>query len=268
MVKRLGVAGVSSLVVLLLFILAAVFGGYFTRDPAAMAVADRLVPPNGDYLLGTDLFGRDVFARILHGGRVSLTVAFVPVVLSLAIGAGMGLTSGYFGGIFAAIVMRVSDVILALPAIVLVLSISTIMGSGLRNLLVAILIVYIPIFARLMHGQTLVLRERDFVHAAHALGATTPRVLLLHVLPNALGPLIVQAAISMGQAVLVESALSFLGAGVPPPQPTWGGMLKDGYPYLERAPWLSIYPGLTIFIVVLAFSLIGDALRRAPGRRV
>ena len=216
-------------------------------DPAAYDLDAVLMPPSPAHLLGTDDLGRDVFSRLLYGARVSLWVGFVAVGISVAVGVFLGLLAGYFGGWVDEIIMRGVDVMLCFPSFFLILSV-----IGLTSWMGV---------ARLVRAETLSLRERDFVAASKLAGASPARVLLTHILPNALTPVLVSATLGVAGAILVESSLSFLGLGVQPPNPSWGNMLMDGKATLEIAPWLSLYPGLAILITVLGYNLLGESLR-------
>lgn len=241
--------------------IAAVAAPLLTMSPTKQEMRAVLKPPSAAHPLGTDNLGRDLLARLVHGARVSLLVGTVPVALAILVGGVLGLLTGYVGGVLDLLAMRVIDVILAMPAIILAMSISAFLGQGLHNVIAAIFIVYIPVFARLMRGQVLSLREREYVVAANALGGTASRIIVRHIVPNAIGPVVVQASISIGLAIIIEASMSFLGVGVRPPTPTWGGMLKEGYPYMRLAPWLALWPGLAIFVTVLAISLLGDTFQ-------
>ncbi|HXH21587.1 MAG TPA: ABC transporter permease [Dehalococcoidia bacterium] len=230
-------------------------------DPLIQDYDALLKGPSADHLLGTDQVGRDLLSRIIYGSRVSLVVGVVAVGLAIAVGTPLGLVAGYFGGVVDEAVMRVMDALAALPNLVLALAIVATLEASLINVMIAIGVASVPLYARLTRSLVLSLRERDFVQAAIATGASDRRIMLLHILPNATSPLIVQATLGLGFAILAEAGLGFLGVGVPPPTPTWGNILNLGSPLLERAPWLSIAPGMAIFILVLAFNLLGDALR-------
>jgi peptide/nickel transport system permease protein len=212
-------------------------------------------------LLGQDTFGRDVLARILFAGRVSLLVGLGSVVLGGAIGCVMGLVAGYAGGYAENAIMRVVDVLMAFPSLLLGLTVLAVLGPGLGKMILAIGLVLAPAFARVMHGAALALQRREFVEAARSAGATTPRILGIHILPNVLGEIVVLASLWTASAIRVEANLSFIGLGVSPPTPTWGNMIRDGTPHLLNAPWLSVFPGLAILVTVLAFNLLGDGLR-------
>ena len=254
--------GAAALVVILILALLASAAPVFSPyDPLAQDYNALLKGPTLAHPLGTDQIGRDLLSRIIYGTRISFAVGVVAVGLALAIGAPLGLLAGYSRGFVDELVMRVMDAIIAFPGVILALAIVAVLEPNLLNVMIAIGITSIPIFARLTRGQVLSLRERDYVIAAEGLGATDLRIMVRHILPNAISPLIVQATLGLGFAVLAEASLGFLGVGVQPPTPTWGSILNQGSPLLERAPWLSIAPGMAIFILVLAFNLLGDALR-------
>ncbi len=222
---------------------------------------DRLLPPNSHYLMGTDLFGRDVTSRLMVGAANSLRVAVLSVALSGALGTLLGTISGYVGGTLDNVIMRVMDVFFAFPAILLAMLVVVVLGSGLMNTVLAIAVVYTPIFARVARGPVLSVKEMEFVTAARCLGVREGRILLLHVLPNTMAPLIVQVSLALSWSLLTEAGLSFLGLGTQPPEPSWGVMLSESRGLAELAPWLMIYPGLAIMLGVLGFNLLGDGLR-------
>jgi peptide/nickel transport system permease protein len=219
-------------------------------------------PPSLDHPFGTDQVGRDVYSRVIYGTRISLLVGVIAVGIGMTAGVVIGLVSGLYGGWVEEILMRVMDAIYAFPALVLALAITAALGTGIVNIMIAIGVVYMPSYARLVRGQVLSVREREFVIAARLLGASMSRLMFLHIWPNVTAPIIVQASLNVSTAILTEASLSFLGLGVRPPTPSWGSSLQSGYQYLSTAPWLSIYPGLAIFIAVLAFNLFGDGLRQ------
>lgn len=230
-------------------------------DPAALNLDQILMPPSAEHLLGTDELGRDVFSRLLYGARVSLWVGFVAVGISTAIGIVLGLASGYFGGWTDELIMRGVDVMLCFPSFFLILAVIAFLEPSLTNIMVVIGLTSWMGVARLVRAETLSLRERDFIAASKLAGASTSRLLFVHILPNALAPVLVSATLGVAGAILVESSLSFLGLGVQPPDASWGNMLMDGKNTLEIAPWLSLYPGLAILITVLGYNLLGESLR-------
>ncbi len=230
-------------------------------DPTSLDVNSILQPPGPDHLLGTDALGRDVLARMLYGARVSLWVGFVAVGIAVAIGLALGLVAGYFGGLVDELIMRMVDVMLCFPSFFLILAVIAFLEPSLTNIMVVIGLTSWMGVARLVRAETLSLRERDFVSAARLAGAGPVRILLVHVLPNAIAPVLVSATLGVAGAILTESALSFLGLGVQPPTPSWGNILMDGKDVLEIAPWLSLFPGLAILFTVLGYNLLGESLR-------
>src|SRR5438874_3151738 len=238
------------------------------RDPLQIS-ADRLAGPSAAFPFGTDALGRDLFSRVLFGARLSMQVAVFSVAAATVVGATLGLVSGYAGGFVDLLVGRVMDVFFAFPAILLALGIVAALGPDPSNVIVAIGVVYTPIFARVVRGPVLTLKARDFVEAARAIGARPARIIIRHIVPNLLSTLIVQVSLALSWAVLTEGALSFLGLSAQPPAPSWGVMLNEGRQYLEFATHLALFPGLAIMIAVLGFNLLGDGLRDAldPQRR-
>jgi peptide/nickel transport system permease protein len=250
-----------------------------TQDPALQDAAHRLSAPDATHLFGRDTYGRDIFARVLYAGRVSLTVGIGAVVLGAALGTFVGVLAGYGGRWIEGAVMRGVDILMAFPSLLLGLVVLAVLGSGVQNMLLSIGVVLAPAFARVVHGATLSLKQREFVEAARSLGASHARIVARHVLPNVVGETLVLAGVLTASAIRIEASLSFIGLGVAPPTPTWGNMIRDGTPVLLNAPWLAVVPGLAILVTVLAFNLVGDGLRdvldprvtprrrqRAPGR--
>ncbi len=257
--NRLAVAGLA---VFLLLVLSALLAPYLApHDPNLQDWKIRLQPPSAEHPFGTDEFGRDLLSRTLYGGRVSLVAGIVPVVIGASAGTLIGLVAGYMGGRWDQVLMRLLDVLLAFPMIFLALAIVGTLGPGLLNAMLAVAVVSLPGYARLVRGQVLTLRERDYVVAAQAAGATHGRVLLRHLLPNILSPLLVQATLSVGSAILTTASLSFLGLGTQPPTSDWGEMLASGRQYLPEAWWLGVFPGLFVMLAVLSVNLLGDGLR-------
>lgn len=258
---RMGVLGG---LILIGFVLSAVFAPWLSPASPEQTHFDRLLqPPSWQHPFGTDELGRDVMSRVLHGGRVSLTVGALSVSLALILGGLWGLVAGYFGGRLDSLLMRLVDALLAFPFLILAIALAAALGPGLTNSMLAIAIVTAPAVARLVRGQVLAELGKDYVTAAVALGASHSRILFRHILPNLWGSLIVQGSLSTANAILAEATLSFLGLGVQPPTPSWGSMLNAARGYLEPAPWLAVFPGLAIFLAVLSFNLLGDAIRDA-----
>jgi peptide/nickel transport system permease protein len=220
-----------------------------------------LLSPSSEHLLGTDAIGRDIFTRLLYGARVSLWVGFIAVGISSLIGVTLGLISGYFGGIVDEIIMRIVDIMLCFPSFFLILAVIAFLEPSMTNIMIVIGLTSWTGLTRLVRAETLSLRERDFILATRLSGAGKARILFVHILPNTLAPVLVSATLGIAGAILVESSLSFLGLGVQPPYPSWGNMLLDGKDVLSNAPWLSLFPGLAIFITVLGYNLLGESLR-------
>lgn len=236
-------------------------------DPIEQDITQRLKPPGGAdergrvHLLGTDHLGRDILSRILFGSRIALVVAFSAVAIAGILGLGIGLVSGYFGGRVDDVFMRLADIQLAFPFILLAIAVIGVLGPNLRNIIIVVGISGWVVYARIVRAEVLSLREREFVQAAIAMGSANRRVILRHIVPNAFTPWLVIATLDMARVIILESALSFLGLGVQPPTPTWGGMLADGRVYLSTAWWLATFPGLAILLTVLGINLLGDGLR-------
>jgi ABC-type dipeptide/oligopeptide/nickel transport system permease subunit len=257
-------AALAGLVLLgLLFGLAAAAPTLTPHDPERQNLARALRPMSAEHPLGTDHLGRDMTARLLYGGRLSLVIGALAVAIGLAIGVPLGAISGFLGGYADLVIQRFADVLLSLPGFLLALALVSALGVGLRNVVIAVGVSAIPAFIRLVRGSVLSVREQSYVEAARALGQTRPIIVARHVLPNVTAPIIVQATLSLGAAILVAAGLGFLGLGVQAPTPEWGSMLGEGRQYVFRAPALSTLPGLAIFVAVVGFNLVGDGLRDA-----
>jgi peptide/nickel transport system permease protein len=253
--------GIAGAIIIGFNVFVALFGKYiWTIDPDEL-VATRLQDPSWAHPLGTDELGRDTLARIIHGAQVSLQVGLISVSIALGLGLSIGLISGFFRGKVDAMLMRLVDLMFALPGLVLAIVIAGLLGPNRRNAMIAIGIIIAPAFARVVRGSVLEVMGFPFVESARALGSSHLRVMGRHVLPNIAAPVIVLVSVYLATAILIEAALSFLGLGTQPPEASWGGMLSSARSYLEVAPWLSIFPGLAIMIVVLGFNFLGDGLR-------
>lgn len=251
-------------VLLLLYALAAAFAPIISPgDPSKPNLMKSLERPSLEYPLGTDELGRPILARIIHGSRVSLTIAVGVVLLGMAIGVPIGLVSGYFGGRVDFVIQRLTDMMLAFPGFLLALALVAILGVGVTNVVISVGVYMIPLYIRLVRAQAMAIRSEVYIEAAQAIGTRQIKILLKHVLPNAVVPIIVQTSLGMGMAILFAAGLGFLGVGVQPPMPEWGTMLGSGRAYIFNAPHVATFPGLAIFMVVLGFNLLGDGLRDA-----
>jgi peptide/nickel transport system permease protein len=261
---RRNTLGMVGAVIVVVMVLMAVFAPYLApRDPASQDLRARRTAPNVQYLLGTDEFGRDILSRIIYGARASLIVAVTSVAIGLTLGSFLGALAGYLGGLVDGVVMRTMDLFLAFPYLLLAIIIVSALGPGLQNTIFAIAVWTIPAFARVARSAVLQLKERDFVTAAKSLGAKEARVMRVHLLPNFGSTLLVYASLYLAYAILMESALSFLGLGVQPPTASWAGMIASGRNYITAAPHIATIPGIAIAIAVLGFNLLGDGLRDA-----
>jgi peptide/nickel transport system permease protein len=259
--SRTGLAGA---IVLVIIVLAAIFAAQIAPySPTRQDFRVERQPPSWQHLMGTDEFGRDVFSRIIWGAQASLEAGAVAATIALIVGVFFGLIAAFYGGRADSLIMRCMDIVLAFPYILLAIAVVAILGPGLRNAMIAIGIVYIPHYARVARGSVLSVRAREYVEAARALGANDTRIMRQHVLPNTLAPLIVQTTLCVGIAIIDTAGLSFLGLGTQPPTPDWGNMLASGRSYVIDSPWIATFPGLAILVTVLAFNLMGDALRDA-----
>ncbi len=263
---RAAVAGL--LVIALLVVVAVVAPLIVPHPPNDQSFRIKLRAPSAEYLFGTDEFGRDIFSRVLVGTRIALWVGLAPVAIALVAGVALGLLAGYHGGKVDQVVMRLVDVLLAFPWLLLAIGIMAILGPGINNVIIAVAIVYVPAFARVVRGSVLSIKAREYVEAARAIGQPHHRIMARHVMANAWAPIIVLATLSIGQAIIYAAGLSFIGLGTQPPAADWGVMLASGREYLRDGPWLGIFPGLAILLTVLAFNLFGDGLRDALDPRL
>jgi peptide/nickel transport system permease protein len=249
----------------LLLILMAVFAPFVApHSPSEQDYAKFLQNPSAANIMGTDELGRDIFSRIIYGARVSIQAGIISVGIALLIGIPIGLFSGYYRGVLDEyVVMRFTDALLSFPPLVLALSLAAVLGAGLQNAMIAIGIIFTPNFIRLVRGEVLSQREREYVTAAKASGISDIKIMFRHIFPNCLPPILVQATLSIAAAIISEASLSYLGLGTQPPTPSWGAMLSMGQGYLKDAPWISLFPGLFIFLTVLSINLFGDGLRDA-----
>jgi peptide/nickel transport system permease protein len=259
--SRLNVVSVAIIAVLALCaLLAPAIAPY---DPLTQALGSRLQPPSPEHWLGTDQLGRDILSRLLHGARISLVIGIVVVASAGVFGTFVGLVAGYAAGLVDETLMRLTEVFLAFPALILAMAIAGALGPSLTNAIIAIAAVTWAVYARLARGQILSLRRREFVEAARAVGASRLRIVTRHLLPNAVAPLLVQGSFDMGSAIIAAAGLSFIGFGAQPPTPEWGVMISEGRNYISTQPWLSLFPGLAILLAVGSFNLLGDGLRDA-----
>lgn len=256
--KAFMIGGSIILVILIMALFPSVLAPY---DPLAKNLEARLLSPSSSHLLGTDDLGRDILSRIIYGAQISFQYGLFAVVISMIVGSSIGVAAGYFGGKLDEVLMRIVDVILAFPSILLAILIVAILGPKLENAMIAIGIVNAPAYARLLRSSTLTIKNNEFIDAAIAQGATHPQIIFSHILPNCLTPIIVQSTLGIGGAILEMAGLSFLGLGAQAPQPEWGAMLNNAREFIQSAPWVITFPGIAIILAVLAFNLIGDGLR-------
>jgi ABC-type dipeptide/oligopeptide/nickel transport system permease subunit len=262
------VAMAGGAVVIALIIVAIAAPYIAPYDPMDQDLANSMAGPSMTHLAGTDVHGRDIFSRIIHGTRISLRIGFLGMLLGCVVGVVLGLLSGYYGGWLDTVIMRLLDVQLAFPGLLVAICIIAIIGPGLENVILAVGIFSVPLFARVTRGQVLSLKEQEFILAARMMGAQDGRIMLTHLLPNAAAPILVLCTLRIATAILTAASLSFLGLGAQPPIPEWGAMLSDGRAYLSIAPHVATTPGLAILITVLAFNLLGDGLRDALDPRL
>lgn len=255
---------VLGIIIIILFTIIAFFAPYIAPyDPMEQNFIKSFRPPSAEHYLGTDEFGRDVFSRIIYGSRISLQIGFIAVFISLVVGVSVGLAAGYYGGWIDMVVMRIMDLMLSFPYILLALVIMSILGPGIYNAMIAIGIVYVPQYARIVRSSVLSVKKKEYVLAARALGANDLRIILKHVFLNSMAPIIIQTTLSIGRAIINAAGLSFLGLGAQPPTPEWGAMLSNGQDFLRNAPWIATFPGIAIALLVLGFNLVGDGFRDA-----
>ncbi len=251
-------------VVIVFFVALAAFAPQIAPyDPTATDFLAVRQGPSAEYLLGTDDVGRDVLSRVVFGARASLLAGVISVVIAMLIGIPLGLVSGFYGGFWDELIMRFTDAVLSFPFLILAVALAAALGPSLQNAMIAIGIASAPTFIRLTRGQVLAVKAEEYVQAARALGGYDRRIIVRHILPNSFTPLLVQATLTIAQAIIAESSLSFLGLGVQPPTPSWGGMLNVAKGFMAQAPWMAVWPGVSIFVTVLAFNLFGDGLRDA-----
>ncbi|MEC1154858.1 ABC transporter permease [Cytobacillus horneckiae] len=255
--------------IVLFFIMIAIFAPYIAPSGInEQVMAKRLLPPSSEHWFGTDDFGRDIFSRVLYGARISLWVGFLSVMGSLVVGTLLGILAGYYGRWVDTIISRTFDIMLAFPSILLAIAIVAVLGPSLRNALIAIAIINIPNFGRLIRSKVLSVKQEEYIIAARGIGMKNSRILFKHVLPNSMAPVIVQGTLAIATAIIEAAALSFLGLGAEAPNPEWGKMLSDARPLLTQAPWTMFFPGIAIMLTVLGFNLMGDGLRDALDPRM
>jgi peptide/nickel transport system permease protein len=260
------VAGVALIAVVVLL---AIFAGVvWPIDPLEQNIGDRLMPPSGEHPLGTDSFGRDVLSRLLHAARISLGIGVLAIALAMSVGSAIGIAAGYIGGWFDSVVTSLLDVLLSFPTLLLGLMVVAMLGPSIENLVLAIALTELAPFARVARAPTIALKERDFIEAGRALGFSDLRLVVVHIVPNLASEVIVVASLWLATAIRTEASLSFIGLGVKPPTPTWGGMIREGFENILDAPWLAVAPGLAILVTVLGLNLAGDGLRDAIDPKV
>ena len=240
----------------------------YDQAVVGMNIMERLQPPSAKHWFGTDGYGRDVFARVVHGSRLSLSLSIVSMAIAVAVGSLIGAISGYYGGKIDDVLMRLMDMLLAIPPMLMSISIVAALGRSMVNLMLALALAYMPVFARVIRSSILSVKGQEFVEAAKACGTSDARIIMRHIVPNAIGPIIVQATLAMGAAILTISSLSFMGMGIQPPQPEWGTMLYEGRDLIRTSPYLVVFPGIAIAVSVLSLNLLGDGLRDALDPRL
>lgn len=259
------------LVIIMIIVVLAIFADQIANYDQVVIKQNlrmRLKPPSAQHWLGTDEFGRDIFARLVHGARVSLKVGILAVGMAIAIGGFLGAVAGYYGGKLDNIIMRIMDIFLAVPSILLAIAIVSALGPNLLNLMIAVSISSVPGYARIVRASVLSIRDQEFIEAARAIGASDARIIFRHIIPNSLAPVIVQGTLGVASAILSTAGLSFIGLGIQPPAPEWGSMLSGGRQYLRYAWWVTTFPGVSIMITILSLNLLGDGLRDALDPRL
>ncbi len=266
--NKVAMLGLSIFLIVLFFIIFAGLFADYEADAVKQDVYNRLTPPNKDYIFGTDAYGRNLFARIIYGGRLSLVISLVTVGISLVAGTLMGSSSAYYGGLLDSTIMRATDVFMAVPSALMAVTVVAALGVSVQNLVIALIISQIPPMTRIVRSAVLQVKNSDYIEAAKSYGAKDPRVIFSHILPNVVGPLIVQTTLNLANVLLSVAALGFIGLGVPSPLPEWGTMLAENKANMRYFPYLVLFPGLAIAITVLALNLIGDGLRDALDPRL
>ena len=265
---RMAMLGLAILLVMILLAVMADFIADYDTAVIGMNMRERLQTPSAAHWFGTDGYGRDVFARIVHGSRLSLSLSIFAMAAAVAIGSIIGAVSGYYGGRVDNVLMRAMDILLAIPPMLMSISIVAALGHSMVNLMIALSLAYIPVFARVIRSSILSVKGQEFIEAAKACGTSDARIIARHIIPNAIGPIIVQATLAMGSTILIISSLSFMGMGIQPPQPEWGTMLYEGRDLIRTSPYLVIFPGIAIALAVLSLNLLGDGLRDALDPRL
>jgi ABC-type dipeptide/oligopeptide/nickel transport systems, permease components len=255
---------IASGIILIILILSCIFAPYLTPyNYYDIDLDNRFAPPSKDHIMGTSELGHDIFTRILYGGRISLLVGFASAFAAAVLGGVLGLVSGYYGGLLDNIIMRIADIFYSIPVLPLMLIIAKFLGSSVINIIFVIVVFGWMTVARIVRGMTLSLKQHEFIESARAIGADNLRIMYKHLLPNLMAPLIVSSTLAIGNAIIYEASLSFLGLGIQPPTPSWGNMLQRAQEHIWRAPWMAFWPGIFIFITVLCFNFLGDGLRDA-----
>ena len=266
--NKLAMLGLAILVVMVVLAVCADWIADYDTNVTGMNMAERLQTPSAKHWFGTDSYGRDVFARIIHGSRLSLSLSIFAMLAAVAIGSIIGAIAGYYGGRVDDVLMRLMDILLAIPPMLMSISIVAALGHSMVNLMIALSLAYIPVFARVIRSSILTVKGQEFIEAAKACGTSNARIILRHIIPNAIGPIIVQATLAMGSTILIISSLSFMGMGIQPPQPEWGTMLYEGRDLIRTSPYLVIFPGIASALAVLSLNMLGDGLRDALDPRM